>query len=47
VHQKIAVIEQNPLALVIALDACGKVIMLLQLQADFVRDGLVLPRTSA
>lgn len=46
-HEEITVIEQNPLALVVAFDASGKVTKLLQLEADFVRDGLVLPRTCA
>lgn len=46
-HEKIGVIEQNPLALIVSLNARRELAVLLQLQADLVRDGLILARTRA
>lgn len=46
-YQEVAEIAQNPLALVIAFDARRNFAVLLQLQADFVGDCLVLARTRA
>jgi len=48
VNQQIAVIGQHPLRLAVALDAEGQLAgLLLQLQADFVADGLDLARVGA
>jgi len=47
VDQEIAVIAQHPFALFVALDARWPFAMLLQLQADFVGDGLILARVCA
>jgi hypothetical protein len=44
VNQKIAVIEQNPLTLFVALGAGRVLALLLQTQPDLVGDGLVLTR---
>lgn len=44
-HQEVAVIAQDPLALIVTFDAGRFFAALLQLQVDFVGNGLVLART--
>lgn len=46
-HKEIAVIEQNPLALIVAFGARRKLAVFLQLESDLIGDGLVLARTRA